>query len=105
MTVRIGAVNSGARGIAMMSSAILLEPVGAVAGGDGDDRAFARSDLLDVVQVFREDGVVRRDEDRGQLRPDERDDAVFELGARMAFGEEIGDLFHLERRLRARPEN
>ena len=27
----------------------------------------------------------------------ERDDAVLELGARMAFGEEVGDLFHLER--------
>ena len=71
------------------------EAVGATAGGDGDDRAFARADLLDVVQVFRKDCVIRRDKDRWQIRPDERNDAVLELGARMAFGEKVGDLFQL----------
>ena len=35
----------------------------AVAAGHGDDRTLARFDLLDVVEVLREDGVVRRDED------------------------------------------
>ena len=75
-----------------------LQLRGAALGRDRDDRAFARADLLDVVQVLGKDGVIRRDEDRWQLRPDERDDAVLQLGARMALGEEIGDLFHLERR-------
>jgi hypothetical protein len=50
---------------------------GTIAGGDGDDRAFAGADLLDVVHVLREDGVVRCDEDRREVRPDEGDDAVF----------------------------
>ena len=68
---------------------------GAVAGSDGDDGAFARADLLDVVQVFRKDGVIRRDEDRWKFRPNECNNAVLELGTRMAFGEKIRDLLHL----------
>ena len=34
---------------------------------------------------------------RRKIRADQRDDAVLELGAGMAFGEEVGDLFHLQR--------
>src|SRR5438045_9567776 len=50
----------------------------AIAGSDGDDGAFAGADLLNVVQVFRKDGVVRRDEDGGAVRPNGCIDAVLE---------------------------
>ena len=81
----------------MISSAIPLRCFGAVSAGHGDDGSFAGFHLFDVVHVFRENGVVRRNEDRGQIGTDQRDDAMLELGAGMAFGKEIGDLFHLER--------
>ena len=70
-----------------------LQLLGAVAGGDRDDRAFPGADLLDIVHVLREDGVVGRDEDRRQIGADEGDDAVLQFRARMTFGEEIGDFF------------
>jgi hypothetical protein len=35
-----------------------LQLLRAIAGGNGDDRAFSGADLLDVVQVFGKDGVV-----------------------------------------------
>ena len=68
-----------------------------VAAGHRDDRSFARFDLLDVVQVFGKHGIIRRDENRGQIRPNQRDHAVLEFCARMAFGKKIGDFFHLQR--------
>ena len=40
--------------------------------------------LFDVVQVFRENGIVRRNEYRGQIGTDQRDDAMLELSARDA---------------------
>src|SRR5205814_7162649 len=70
-----------------------FELLRAIAGSDGNDGAFAGADLLDVIHVLREDGVVGRDEDRREIGADEGDDAVLELGAGMAFGKKIGDLF------------
>src|SRR5438067_217401 len=69
-----------------------FELLRAIAGSDGNDGTFAGADLLDVVHVLREDGVVGRDEHRREIGADEGDDAVLELGARVAFGEKIGDL-------------
>ena len=66
------------------------------AGSDSDDWPFARFHLLDVIQVFREDGIVRCNENRGQVRPNERDDSMFELGAGMTFGKKVGDFFQLK---------
>src|ERR1022692_1879685 len=74
-----------------------FEFFGAVAAGQSDDWAFARFDLLDVVDVFREDAVIGRDENGREIGTHERDDAVFKLGTRMTFGKEISDLFHFER--------
>src|ERR1700730_17291584 len=38
-----------------------FELLRSLATGERDDGAFARFDLLDVVQVFRKDGVIERD--------------------------------------------
>lgn len=71
----------------------LGEVIGAFAGGNGNDGAFPGANLLDVVQVLGKNGVVRGDEDGREIRPDEGDDAVLQLGARVAFGKKVGDLF------------
>ena len=69
----------------MMSFAIPLNCLAPSPLVSGDDRAFARFDLLDVVQIFGKDRVVRRDENRRQIRSNQRDDAVLQFRARMAF--------------------
>src|ERR1700730_2872708 len=71
--------------------------LGAVAAGKRDDRTFTGLDLLDVVEVFGKNGVIRCDEEGGKIGADQRDNAVFELSAGMPLREEIGDLFHFER--------
>src|SRR5436190_18157857 len=78
-----------------------LQLFGAGPTGDDDQRSLARFDLLDVIEIFREHCVIWRDKDRRKLRPNQRDDSMFELSAGMAFGIEIGDLFHLKRALQS----
>src|SRR4029450_4940051 len=68
----------------------------AVPAGECNDGALTSFDLLHVIHVFRENRIVRHDKDRWKIRTHQRDDAVLELGARMAFGEQISDLLHLE---------
>jgi hypothetical protein len=70
----------------------------AVTGSDGDDRAFPRADLLNVVHILREHCVVGRNENRGQIRADKGDDPVLELGAGMTLREKVGDLFQFQGR-------
>jgi len=71
--------------------------VHAVAAGQRNDRTLTSFDLLDVIEVFREDSIVGGDKNRGQIATNQRNNAVLELGARMAFGEQVRDLLHFER--------
>ena len=80
----------------MISLAIPFSRLTPVAAGDGNDRAFARFDLLDVVQVLGKNFVIGGDKDRRQIGPDQGDDSMLEFRAGMPFGIEISDLFHLE---------
>src|SRR2546423_12308029 len=68
-----------------------------VAACQRDNRASASFHLFDVVQVFRKNRIIRSDEDRGEITTDQRNDAVLELRARVAFGKKIRDLLHLQR--------
>ena len=52
-------------------------------GADGNHRAFAGFDLLDVADVLVEDSILGRDEEGGSILGDERDDTVLELGTRI----------------------
>ena len=79
-----------------MMSSRSFQSFRAGAAGNGDDRAFPRLDLLDVVHVLRKDGVVRRNEDGGKIGTNEGNNAMLQLRAGMSFGEEIGDLLHLQ---------
>jgi hypothetical protein len=74
-----------------------LQLFGTAATGDNNEGTLARFHLLDVVQILRQNGVIGSDKDRRKLRPDQSDDAMFELSTRMAFGVLIRDLFHLQR--------
>ena len=49
---------------------------GVAFGADGDDRTLAGLDLLDVADVFVEDGILRRDEQGWGFLGDEGDDPV-----------------------------
>src|SRR5690242_9903329 len=69
----------------------ILQLLRAVSGSDGDDRSFSGFHLFDVIYIFREHGIVRSDENRRKIGPDEGDDSVLELGARMSFGEKVSD--------------
>ncbi len=68
-----------------------------VSAGHGNDGSLAGFHLLDVVQVFRKNRIIRRDKHRGQIGTDQRDDAMLELSAGMPFGKKVGDLLHFER--------
>ncbi len=74
-----------------------LELFRAITARECEDRAFARFDLFHVVEVFREHRVVRRNEDRRQVWPNQRDDTVFQLSAGMTLRKQVSDLLHLER--------
>ena len=69
----------------------------AVSTGECNNRPLTGFDLLDVIEVLRKDGIIGRNKNRWQIGTYQRDDAVFELGARMTFSKEIRDLFHFER--------
>lgn len=79
----------------------LLQLAAVTLGADGDDGALPRFDFLDVGEVFLKHGVIRRDEDGGKLGGDEGDDTVLQLGARVACGVDVADLFHLQRSLQS----
>src|SRR5438067_974634 len=68
-----------------------------VAAGQRNDRTLTSFDLLDVIEVLREDSIVWGDKNRGQIGTNQRNNAVLELGAGMAFGEQVCDLLHFER--------
>ena len=53
---------------------------------------FASLYLLDAIDVLFVDRVIRSDHDRRNIRSDERDDAVLQLGAWMAFSKFVADL-------------
>ena len=75
----------------------LCEAVGAVAGGEamtGPLRALTCSMLFRFFEKTESSGAMKTEGRSGRI---ERNDAVLELGARMAFGEKVGDLLHLER--------
>src|SRR5215469_15004304 len=72
----------------------LLELFCTASAGERNDRSFTRFDLFDVIQVLRKDRIVGYDKNRRKIGTNECDDTVLELGAGMAFGEKVSDLFH-----------
>src|SRR6266702_90634 len=74
----------------------VFELLRAISAGECNNGAFTSLDLLDVIQIFREDRIVGHDKNRGKIRAHQRDNAVLELGARVTFGEKIGDLLHFQ---------
>ena len=65
-------------------------------GSDRDDRASAGLDLLDVAEVLRKDGIVRRDHHGGSLCIHEGDDAMLQLSAGVSHGGNVADLLEFE---------
>ena len=66
-------------------------------GSDGDDRAVAGLDLLEIAQRLGVQRAARSHEDARSLAVHERDRPVFHLGGRIALGVDIADLLELER--------
>src|ERR1700730_14354340 len=65
-------------------------------GGDGNHRPLTSFDLFDALNVLLIHRVIRRDHDRRDIRPDQRDDSMLKLGAWMTFRELVTDLFQLQ---------
>src|SRR5439155_1968885 len=61
-----------------------FELLRAISAGECNNGAFTSLDLLDVIQIFREDRIVGHDKNRGKIRADQRHHAVLELGARVS---------------------
>ena len=74
-----------------------LRQVAAAFRADGDHRTLPRLDLLDAVDVAVVHRVVRRDEHARHVRFHQRDEPMFEFGARVAFALDVGDFLHLQR--------
>src|SRR6266511_1599042 len=65
--------------------------------GQGDDRTFARLDLLQVAERFFVERAGGNHDDRRGLLINHRDGAVFHFRGRIAFGVDVRNLLHLER--------
>lgn len=64
-----------------------------------DDRTFACFDLLDVADVFLEDGILGSNEQRGGLLGDECDHTMLKFGTGIARGGDVADFLQLQRTL------
>ncbi len=64
-----------------------------------DDRTFAGFDLLDVADVFLEDGILGSNEQRGCLLGDECDHTMLKFGTGIARGGDVADFLQLQRPL------
>ena len=71
-----------------------LAPSPLVSAMIGPLRALTCSMLFRFLEKTASSGAMKTE---GRSGPHQRDDAVFQFRARMAFGEKIGDLFHLQR--------
>ncbi len=71
-------------------------------GGEGDDHAGARADLLDVREHLLVDGVAERDGHHRQVLVDERVRAVLHLAGRGPLGVDVRELLELQRTLERR---
>ena len=71
-------------------------------GGDRDDLAFARPDLLHIGNHLFINIRIRRDADNRAVLIDQRDRPVLHFAGGITFSRDIGDLFELQRAFQGR---